>query len=129
MLCNPAGSVSVSTARHTSSSSQRCSSTVARQRSQTARCSSNRIVSLGAAGLVFAAAGGEARHLPAFAVDVVSTHGAGDAFVGALAARLAMGSGMDDALRYAQAAAALHVSRGPEERAAITPDLTLRLAG
>jgi ribokinase len=42
-----------------------------------------------------------------FAVEVVDTTGAGDAFCGALASRLAVGSSMDSALRYAAAAGAL----------------------
>jgi ribokinase len=41
---------------------------------------------------------------PAVAVDVVDTTGAGDAFCGALAARLAAGDGLRDAVRWAVAA-------------------------
>jgi ribokinase len=67
------------------------------------------IVTLGGDGLILAR-DGRAAHLPAFPAEVVSTHGAGDAFVGALAARRALGEGWEAALRYAQAAAALHVS-------------------
>ena len=48
------------------------------------------IVTLGGNGAVLAPAGGTPRHFPAHAVDVVSAHGAGDAFAGALAARLAL---------------------------------------
>ena len=44
---------------------------------------------------------------PPFDVDVVDTTGAGDAFCGALAARLAAGSGLPDAVRWAAAAGAL----------------------
>lgn len=87
------------------------------------------IVTLGGDGAVLALAGGAAEHLPAFPVEVRSTHGAGDAFVGALAARLALGSGLGDALRYGQAAAALHVSLGPEARQSITPQMAFALAG
>lgn len=82
------------------------------------------IVTLGAEGVVLAGPSDEPRHLPAPAVAVHSTHGAGDSFVGALAARLALGDGLEAALPYAQAAAALHVSRKPEQRRAITPAMT-----
>ena len=43
-------------------------------------------------------------------VTVVGTHGAGDCFVGALAARLAAGDTLADACRSATAAAARHVA-------------------
>jgi ribokinase len=46
-------------------------------------------------------------HCPAFAVDVVDTTGAGDAFCGALAARLAAGDELQRAVRWASAAGAL----------------------
>lgn len=87
------------------------------------------IVTLGAEGAVLAPAGSEPRHLPAQPADVVSAHGAGDAFAGALAARLALGSDMQTAMRYAQVAAALHVSRRPDGRQSITPELVWELCG
>jgi ribokinase len=86
------------------------------------------IVTLGADGAVLARAEGRPRHFPALPVEVRSTHGAGDAFAGALAARLALGADLDPALLYAQAAAALHVSLPPGERASITPAMVLDLA-
>lgn len=70
-------------------------------------------------------AGGVSFHgttYPARAVDVISTHGAGDMFVGALAAQVADGTSMTDAIAFAQAAAALHVSKPIDERDSITPD-------
>ncbi len=73
------------------------------------------IVTLGAGGLIALTAAG-AFDLPARAVPVVSTHGAGDAFVGALAARLDAGDDLPAALGFAQAAAALHVATLPEDR-------------
>ena len=52
---------------------------------------------------------------------VVSSHGAGDMFIGALAARYLQGDPIESALKYAQAAAALHISRPENERKEITP--------
>jgi ribokinase len=49
--------------------------------------------------------------MPAHAVEVVDTVGAGDAFCGALGARLAAGDELCVAARYANAAAALAVTR------------------
>ena len=67
------------------------------------------IVKLGGQGLVLCDAAG-CRHLPAIPVPVVDTTAAGDAFCGALAARLAAGAAFDAALRYAIAAGALAVT-------------------
>ena len=55
------------------------------------------------------------------AIKLVSTHGAGDAFIGALAACLAAGRRLRDATAYANAAAALIVSTVEEERPMLTP--------
>ena len=79
------------------------------------------IVTLGAEGLV-AATAEDLMRLPAPKVGVVSTHGAGDAFTGALAARLARGDGLPEALGFAQAAAALSVATPPDARSALTAD-------
>lgn len=49
--------------------------------------------------------------LPAYDVDVRDTVGAGDAFCGALAARLAAGDNLVDAARFANAAGALATTR------------------
>jgi len=51
-----------------------------------------------------------------FPVDVVSTHGAGDMFVGALASQVVYGTNMAGAIKFAQAAAALHVSSQLDKR-------------
>jgi len=78
------------------------------------------VVTLGAEGLVAAdtaADGGAPFALPAFAVSPVSSHGAGDAFIGAMAAELARGAGFRAALRFGQACAALTVATAPENRA------------
>jgi len=62
-------------------------------------------VTLGERGVLYATPRGIARH-PAFAVDAVETLGAGDVFHGAYALALAEGAAIDDALRFAAAAAA-----------------------
>ena len=83
------------------------------------------VITLGDEGLVFADDGGVPEYLPAFEVPTVSTHGAGDAFVGAMCAELLLGAATKDALRYASAAAALHVSTPVEDRFTIDRDQTL----
>jgi ribokinase len=80
------------------------------------------IVTLGAEGLICARPGEPPLAQGAPAVRVISTHGAGDAFVGALAAGLTQGTALPDALALAQAMAALTVATPPDDRAAITPD-------
>ncbi len=78
------------------------------------------IVTAGGAGV--AAASKEAVvTLPPHEVADVETHGAGDVFTGALAARLAEGEALETALRYANAAAALHVGTPAPERDAVGP--------
>lgn len=78
------------------------------------------ILTLGADGLVLH--DGTTTHLPAHRITPISSHGAGDAFIGALAARLAGGAPLPEAARFAAAAAALHVATPPEHRATITPE-------
>ncbi len=56
-----------------------------------------------------------------YKVDVVSTHGAGDIFVGALAAQVSAGGSIEDGIAFAQAAAALHVSSRLSDRAGLNP--------
>ncbi len=68
------------------------------------------IVTLGRAGALIS--DGNTTYLqPAFAVATVDTTAAGDAFVGALAARLAEGATLSVAARFAAAAGALAVTR------------------
>ena len=61
---------------------------------------------------------GRLEHFPAFAVEARNTLAAGDVWHGAFALRLAEGAGEDDAVVFANAAAALKCSRA-EARAAI----------
>lgn len=74
------------------------------------------IITLGGDGLVIQ--DGASLHQSGHQVPVISTHGAGDAFLGALAARLDQGDDLTKAAAFGQAAAALHVSRC--DRGAIT---------
>lgn len=69
------------------------------------------IVTLGGAGVVTQAGGAAPIFTPPKAVEVVSTHGAGDCFIGALAARIAKGDRTDHAVAYANGVAADFVSR------------------
>ena len=74
------------------------------------------IVTLGARGVEVTSARGDAeppavtRHA-AITVDAVDTTGAGDSFCGALAARLAAGDALDDAVRWAICAGGLATTR------------------
>ncbi|WP_298435401.1 PfkB family carbohydrate kinase [uncultured Jannaschia sp.] len=67
------------------------------------------VVTKGADGLALHR-GDVVTEMPARAVEVVSSHGAGDAFCGALSAALDAGVSLEDALGAAQAHAARHVS-------------------
>ena len=78
------------------------------------------IKTLGHEGLELIKPNGKIRKIPAFSVNSISSHGAGDMFIGALAARYLIGDTMENALVYAQAAAALFISKAEEERAGIT---------
>ncbi len=73
------------------------------------------IVTLGADGLVLAE-GGRLTIQPALRVKVVSTHGAGDAFIGAMAAEWARGARLATAAAFGQTAARLHVSLPTDQR-------------
>lgn len=64
-------------------------------------------VTHGPEGMSWLAQDGTLRHMPAFAVKAVDTLGAGDVFHGACTLMLAQGRGIENALRFASAAAAL----------------------
>jgi ribokinase len=68
------------------------------------------IITLGERGAV-AVAGGATERFPAVGVNAVDSTGAGDAFIGSLAVFLAEGRSLPEAVRWANAAAALSVTR------------------
>ena len=68
------------------------------------------VATLGARGAVVVTADGTTA-IPAFKAKIVDTTGAGDCFVGALAARMSAGATPIDAARYASAAASCSVER------------------
>lgn len=66
---------------------------------------------------------------PAYTVEVISTHGAGDMFVGALAARVGQGCAIAEAIGFAQAAAAMHVASQLPARKRLGPDQVATFMG
>ncbi len=55
--------------------------------------------------------GNQANHFPARKVNVTDSTGAGDAFSGAFASRYCQGYSTDDAIRFANIAASISVTR------------------
>ena len=80
------------------------------------------VITVGAAGAVYAD-GGSTAHLPAPKAEVVDTTGAGDAFAGALAAQLARGALLEDAVAYAARAGAAAVTKEGAQGALPTPEV------
>ena len=83
------------------------------------------VVTRGAAGAIAFLRGGETIEVPALSIEPVDTTGAGDTFVGVLAAALDLGSTLEEALPRASAAAGLAcLARGAQnampDAAAIT---------
>ncbi len=74
------------------------------------------VVTAGGDGVAAAERDGPALTLPAIPVTVASTHGAGDAFVGTLAAALARGASLGDALAAANREAARLVATPEADR-------------
>lgn len=68
------------------------------------------VVTAGGKGVACATSNGDEYRIDAIKVELVSTHGAGDEFTGVLAAELAKGAAIDNALRTANRAAAVLVS-------------------
>ena len=77
------------------------------------------IITMGREGLLLADRAGTLLHQPAFPARQLSSHGAGDCFCGALAARLALGEHLERACEFARMAAALYVAATPVEQAAL----------
>lgn len=70
----------------------------------------NVVITLGSGGALCVNSCG-VHHVPAFQVDAIDTTGAGDAFNGALTVALAEGMPLADAVRFANAAGAICVTR------------------
>ena len=80
----------------------------------------NVVVTAGGLGLAVAERGNVPYAEAAHPVKLVDTHGAGDAFIGALAARWAGGVPVAEAVRFANAAAALFVSTPADQKKTVT---------
>ena len=81
------------------------------------------IITMGAKGAFVSLAGREAM-VPGFQVKPVDTTGAGDVFNGALSVSLAEGQTLEEAVRFANAAAALSVTKlGAQPSAPKRPDI------
>ncbi len=80
------------------------------------------VVTVGADGAVYTE-GETVRHVPAPRAEVVDTTGAGDAFVGALAFRVARGDALKEAVSYAVRAGAAAVTKEGAQGALPTPDV------
>jgi ribokinase len=87
------------------------------------RCRRGVVLTAGAAGAFWVRRGGPPRHVPAPAITVVDSTGAGDAFIGAFAAALAEGLDEPAAVRRGVAAGALAC-----QRAGALPSLPTRAA-
>lgn len=68
-------------------------------------------VTLGAQGMSWLDEAGHLRQMPTFPVHTVDTLGAGDIFHGAFALAIAEGTSIDEAMRFASAAAAIKCTR------------------
>ncbi|ETR78246.1 sugar kinase [Afipia sp. P52-10] len=79
-------------------------------------------VTRGAQGMTWLDAQGHVQHMPTFPVHTVDTLGAGDVFHGAFALAVAEGMGIEPAMRFASAAAALKCTRFGGAFAAPTRD-------
>ena len=78
-----------------------------------------KVFTLGSEGLEVHFPNNKREYHAAHVIDVQSTHGAGDMFVGALAANYLKNNNFSNALKYAQAAAAIKVSRNAADRKSV----------
>lgn len=78
-----------------------------------------KIFTLGSEGLEIQFPNKKREYHAAYSIDAQSSHGAGDMFVGALAANYLKSYNFSDALKYAQAAAAIKVSRNATKRTSV----------
>ena len=79
------------------------------------------VITLGGDGAVYAE-GDATEHASSPEVEVVDTTGAGDAFVGALAAKLARGDSLGEAVSYAVRAGAAAVTKEGAQGALPSPE-------
>jgi ribokinase len=84
------------------------------------------VVTAGGLGLAMAVRGKTQYAEAAYPVKLVDTHGAGDLFIGALAARWASGVPVAEAVHFANGAAALFVSTAADQKKAVTSDQVAR---
>ncbi|CAM3793372.1 ribokinase [Rouxiella silvae] len=69
------------------------------------------VVTAGELGVAYCNAEGQSQAIEAEKIELVSTHGAGDCFMGMLCASMLLGEPLDSSVVKANKAAALHVSR------------------
>jgi ribokinase len=86
----------------------------------------NVVVTAGGLGLAVVERGNSPHAEAAHRVELLDTHGAGDAFIGALAARWASGAPVAEAVHFANAAAALFVSTPADQKKVVTSDQVTR---
>ncbi|MDQ1730476.1 MAG: ribokinase [Pseudonocardiales bacterium] len=84
------------------------------------------LVTLGSKGSLWLGRDGDEFWTDAFAVDVVDTTAAGDTFIGAFAAEYVAGVAVEQALRFASAAAAIAVTRRGAQSSIPTREETIR---
>ena len=84
------------------------------------------VITLGPDGAVYTE-GDSAEHVPSPEVNVVDTTGAGDAFVGALAVKLADGASLEEAVSYAVRAGAAAVTKEGAQGALPDPETVEKL--
>jgi ribokinase len=87
---------------------------------------SNVIVTAGGMGFAIAESRNHPQIHAAYAVNLVDTHGAGDAFIGAFVSRLVDGASLLEASRFASAAASLFVSTPADQKKLVTFDRVTR---